>query len=109
PAMDEYVRVTMTHHEEHGRLWQDILRNSGRPAVTRANPQLSPVVDRRLNVAAELQDVANLALDLESVAADTYLRPLADATNGGLPTDEAGSHVHHSRSGLGRRRHQPHR
>ena len=81
PAMDEYVRVTMTHHEEHGRLWQDILRKSGRPAVTRANPQLSPVVDRRLNVAAKLEDVANLALDLESVAADTYLRSLAEATS----------------------------
>jgi hypothetical protein len=71
----------MTHHEEHGRLWQDVLRKSDRPAVTRANPQLAPVVDRRLDVVADLADVNNLALDLESVAADTYLRSLTEATS----------------------------
>ena len=80
-AMDEYVRVTMTHHEEHGRLWQEVLRKAGKPAVTRANPQLAPAVERQLGVVADFEGAARLALGLEDVAADTYLRSLAEATN----------------------------
>jgi hypothetical protein len=80
-AMDEYVRVTMTHHEEHGRLWQDALGKAGRPAVTRPNPQLAPAVALQIDTVASMDEVARLALGLEDVAADTYLRSLAEATS----------------------------
>ena len=79
PGMDEYVRVAMTHHEEHGRLWQDLLRKTGRPAVTHANPQLAPVVELQLGAVKDLDDAARLALGLESIAADTYLRSMTEA------------------------------
>jgi Ferritin-like domain len=85
PAMGEYVRVAMTHHEEHGRLWQDVLHKAGRPAVTRWNPQLAPAVERQLEVVSNVDEAARLAYSLEEVAADTYLRSMVEA-----PSPETG-------------------
>lgn len=47
--------------------------------MTLANAQLAPAVERQLAAVSDLDNAAQLALGLESVAADTYLRSMTEA------------------------------
>jgi len=71
----------MTHHEEHVQVWQDILGKSGRAAVIEPNRQMAPAVQRQLDVVKDVDGALHLALGLEDVAADTYLRSLTEASS----------------------------
>jgi hypothetical protein len=78
PAIEEYVRLTMAHHVEHERFWQNLVRRAGRPPVTAANAQLAPAVRRQLDEVHDVDSAARLALGLEGIAADTYLRAISE-------------------------------
>lgn len=77
PAVGKFVETALAHHTEHLSTWNGVLKSAGRPAVTTPNAKLKPIVDERLagRGAKPVKDVASaaqLALDLEEIAADTY-------------------------------------
>lgn len=77
PAVGAFVTTALAHHTEHLAEWNKVLKSAGRPEVTAANAKLKPIVDERLagRGAKPVKDVASaaqLALDLEEIASDTY-------------------------------------
>lgn len=81
PAVGAFVTTALAHHTAHLAEWNKVLKSAGRPEVTAPNAKLKPVVDERLagRGAKPVKDVgsaAQLALDLEEIASDTYFSAL---------------------------------
>ncbi|HVU72051.1 MAG TPA: ferritin-like domain-containing protein [Mycobacteriales bacterium] len=72
PAIATFVTTAKDHHTQHAAGWNAVLQSAGKPAVT--TPALSITADqvKMLTAAKTLPDVAKLALNLESAAAQTY-------------------------------------
>ncbi len=73
PAVAEFVKTAMSHHEEHLAAWNKVITGAGRSAVSTPNAQLKPVVDAEFGKAKTVVDAAKLARTLEETAAATYL------------------------------------
>lgn len=73
PAVAEFVKTAMAHHEQHLAAWNKVITGAGRPAVSTPNAQLKPVVDAEFGKAKTVADAAKLARTLEETAAATYL------------------------------------
>lgn len=73
PAVAEFVKTAMSHHEEHLAAWNKVITGAGRSAVSTPNAQLKPVVDAEFGKAKTVADAAKLARTLEETAAATYL------------------------------------
>jgi len=73
PAVAEFVKTAMSHHEQHLAAWNKVLTGAGRSAVSTPNAQLKPVVDAEFGKAKTVADAAELARTLEETAAATYL------------------------------------
>jgi hypothetical protein len=76
PAVATYVQTALSHHTQHLAAWNGVLRAAGRPDVTAPNATLKPTVDQMFAAAKNVTDVANLALLLENIAAQTYLKAI---------------------------------
>lgn len=76
PAVAEYVTTAMAHHEEHLKAWNGVLSAAGKPEVTEPNATLKPVVDAEFAKVKDVGGLANLALMLEQIAAQTYLKAI---------------------------------
>lgn len=76
PAVGEYVKTAMGHHEEHLDAWNKVITGAGGTAVTEPNAKLKPVVDAEFAKVKDVGGAANLALMLEQIAAQTYLKVL---------------------------------
>jgi len=72
PAIATFVTTAKEHHTQHAAGWNAVLKSAGKPEVT--TPALSITADqvKMLQAAKTLPDVAKLALNLESAAAQTY-------------------------------------
>ena len=70
------VTTAKTQHVEHLGVWNDVMRAAGKPEVNTADAGLKPTLD---SMAAQVKDVegaARLALLLEEILADTYLKSI---------------------------------
>lgn len=76
PAVGEYVKTAMGHHQEHLDAWNKVITGAGGEAVTEPNAKLKPVVDAEFAKVKDVGGAANLALMLEQIAAQTYLKVL---------------------------------
>ncbi len=76
PAVATYVQTALAHHQEHLAAWNGVLKAAGRPEVTQPNATLKPTVDQAFAAAADVAAVAKLALMLEGIAAQTYLKAI---------------------------------
>lgn len=76
PAVAEYVTTAKAHHQEHLDAWNTVLTGAGRPEVTTPNAQLKPTVDGEFAKVTDVAGAANLALMLEQIAAQTYLKAI---------------------------------
>lgn len=81
PAVATYVQTALAHHTEHLAAWNGILRGAGRPEVTTPNAQLKPTVDSMFAQVKDVAGAANLAMTLEDIAAQTYLKAIPTLTN----------------------------
>lgn len=80
PAVATYVQTALSHHKEHMAAWNGILRGAGRPEVTTPNAQLKPTVDSMFAQVKDVAGAANLALTLEDIASQTYLKAIPTLT-----------------------------
>ena len=76
PAVGEFVKTAMGHHQEHLDAWNKVITGSGGTAVTEPNAKLKPVVDAEFAKVKDVAGAAKLALMLEQIAAQTYLKVL---------------------------------
>lgn len=72
PAVATFVTTVMGQHQQHAAAWNSLLTAAGKQAVTVTDPALTPMVNQQLQQVSTLTQVAQLALMLENVAAQTY-------------------------------------
>lgn len=76
PAVGEYVKTALAHHTEHLNAWNKVITGAGGTAVTEPNAKLKPVVDAEFAKVKDVGGAAKLALMLEEIASQTYLKVL---------------------------------
>ena len=73
PAVSEYVTTALAHHQSHLEAWNLAITDNGGTAVTEPNATLAPVVTEMFGAVTDVAGAAMLALELETIAAHTYL------------------------------------
>ena len=76
PAVGEYVKTAMGHHQEHLDAWNKVITGADGEEVTEPNAKLKPTVDAEFAKVKDVAGAAKLALMLEDIAAQTYLKVL---------------------------------
>jgi rubrerythrin len=76
PAVATFVTEAMDHHQSHLNAWNDVLKKAGQPAVTEPDAKLKPTVDAEFAKVKDVAGAATLALTLENIAAQTYLKAI---------------------------------
>jgi len=77
PAVATFVTTAMKQHQEHLDAWNGAVTKGGGDAVTEPDPTLAPVVAEKFGKVTDVGGAARLALELEEIAAATYLNALA--------------------------------
>jgi len=73
PAVGQFAKTVMGHHQTALDAWNKILTSNGQPAVSTPPASLKATVDADFAKVTDAVGVATLALKLEQIAADTYL------------------------------------
>lgn len=76
PAVAEYAKTAMAHHQEHLDAWNEVVTGAGGEEVTAPPADLRATVDQKFAKVKDVPGLARLALELEMIAADTYLAVL---------------------------------
>lgn len=72
PAVATFAVTARAQHREHATAWNAVLRANGKGRITEVNPALAPVVKADFAKVTDVPALANLALLLETIAAETY-------------------------------------
>ncbi|MGC1237457.1 MAG: ferritin-like domain-containing protein [Acidimicrobiales bacterium] len=72
PAVATFATTAKAQHTEHSAAWNAVLKANGKARVTVTNPTLTPTVKADFAKVTTVPDLANLALMLEIIAAQTY-------------------------------------
>ncbi len=81
PAVAEFATTAKAHHQAHLDAWNKVLTGAGAAAVTTPNATLQPTVDEAFAKITDVTGVAKLALQLEEIAAATYLSASPNITD----------------------------
>ena len=73
PAVAEFAKTAMSHHQTALDTWNKVLTGAGAKAVSTPPASLKATVDTEFAKVKDVGGVAKLALLLEQTAADTYL------------------------------------
>ncbi len=76
PAVGEFVTVARDHHQAALDAWNGVLTGAGEPAVTAPPADLETTVNDMFAAVTDVTGAAMLALELESIASNTYLAAL---------------------------------
>ncbi|MCK4178091.1 ferritin-like domain-containing protein [Aciditerrimonas ferrireducens] len=77
PAVVTFAVTARSQHQQHGAAWNSVLTGAGKPKVTETDPALTPTVNSDFAKVTDVTGLANLALTLENVAAQTYQAAIA--------------------------------
>jgi len=72
PAVATFAQTAKAQHQQHAAAWNSILTGAGKPAVTATDPALTPTVQSKFAQVTDVTGLAELALLIENVAAQTY-------------------------------------
>lgn len=72
PAVATFATTALGQHQQHVLAWNAVLEGAGKPKVTVTNPTLTPIVQKDFAKVTSVAGLANLALTLETIAAETY-------------------------------------
>jgi hypothetical protein len=73
PAVATFAQTAMSQHSDHAKAWNGVLSSAGKPMITTVPLSGQPQVLQALGSVNSVGGVANLALQLENQAAQTYL------------------------------------
>ena len=77
PAIATFAQTAMAQHKDHAAAWNSVLTAAGKPAVTTTDPALTPTVQQKFAQVKDVTGLAQLALLIENVAAQTYQNGVA--------------------------------
>lgn len=80
PAVATFVQTALGHHQEHLEALNGLLTGNGRPEVTEPDSGLKATVDEQFSKVTDAVGAAQLARDLEEIAAATYLKAIPSLT-----------------------------
>jgi hypothetical protein len=72
PAVATFATTVKGQHQQHADAWNAVLKSHGKAAVTVTNPKLTPTVQADFAKVTNIAGLAQLALTLETIAAQTY-------------------------------------
>jgi hypothetical protein len=72
PAVVTFAQTAMSQHTQHAQAWNSLLTGAGKKAVTVTEPTLTPTVQAEFAKVTDVTGLAQLALQLENIAAQTY-------------------------------------
>lgn len=77
PAVATFAKTAMAQHQDHAKVWNSLLTVASEAPVTATDPVLTPTVKAKLGQVKNVTQLAELALLLENVAAQTYQNDIA--------------------------------
>jgi hypothetical protein len=77
PAVATFVQTAMAQHQQQLEKWNSVITAGGGTAVTAPNATLKPTVDSEFAKVTDVTGAAKLALQLEQIAAATYLNAIS--------------------------------
>jgi hypothetical protein len=88
PAVVTFAQTAQTHHQAHASAWNGVLKAAGEKPVTGVDTTVKTgVVDPAFAKVTDVAGLAELALELEDVAAATYLSGIGVIeSNAGIKT-----------------------
>jgi hypothetical protein len=87
PAVAEFVTTARKQHSDHAAAWNGVLAQAGKPRVTGTPLTITQGAVDALGKAKSVPEVATIALNLENVAAQTYVFATANVQDsGGIAT-----------------------
>jgi hypothetical protein len=81
PAVSTFMQTAMTQHTDHAQAWNAVLSKAGKPTITNAPLTITQNQLNMLNSATSVPQVAQLALNLENGAAQTYTFATANVSD----------------------------
>ncbi|MBC3840927.1 ferritin-like domain-containing protein [Streptacidiphilus sp. 4-A2] len=86
-AVGTFATTAMAQHADHAKAWNAVLTGAGKPAITGVPLSNQPATLKALGAATSAGAVAQLALELENQAAQTYLFATYNVSSaGGIAT-----------------------
>jgi Ferritin-like domain len=82
PAVATFATTVKGQHQQHADAWNAVLKSHGKAPVTVTNPKLTPVVRSNFAKVTDVTGLAELALTLETIAAQTYQAETAKLQSG---------------------------
>lgn len=73
PAFTNFAQTAMAQHKDHADAWNAVLASSGKPKITNVPLSNQDAVTKALGEVKDVPGVAELALQLEDQAAQTYV------------------------------------
>ena len=73
PAVVTFAQPRRAQHKDHAAAWNGVLTGAGKKAITGVDLTVKKSVDKAFAKVKDVPGLAMLALDLENVAAATYL------------------------------------
>jgi hypothetical protein len=72
PAIAAFATTVKGQHQQHAAAWNAVLKSHGKAPVTVTNPTLTPTVQSDFAKVTDVAGLAQLAVTLETIAAQTY-------------------------------------
>jgi hypothetical protein len=72
PAVAQFATTVKGQHTQHAAAWNSVLAGGGKEKVTVTYPPLTPTIQADFAKVTDITGLAQLALTLETVAAQTY-------------------------------------
>jgi hypothetical protein len=72
PAVATFATTVKGQHQQHADAWNGVLAGAGKSKVTVVNPTLAPTVQADFAKVTDIAGLAQLAITLETIAAQTY-------------------------------------
>jgi hypothetical protein len=73
PAVVTFAQTAQSQHKDHAAAWNAVLTGAGKKAVSGLDLTVKKSVDKAFAQVKDVPGLAKLALDLENVAASTYV------------------------------------
>ena len=72
-AVVTFAQTAQSQHKDHAAAWNGVLTGAGKKAITGVDLTVKKSVDKAFAKVTDVPGLAALALDLENVAAATYI------------------------------------
>ncbi|MGC8511560.1 MAG: ferritin-like domain-containing protein [Acidimicrobiales bacterium] len=76
PAVVTFAQTAKAQHMAHAQAWNSALTGAGKAAVTATDPALTPTVNSAFAKVTNASELAQLALLVENIAAQTYQKAI---------------------------------